>query len=460
MKNLTLIVLFALTISCGKEEKPVDYAIIHGKIQNTDSGKFIISNSEKKIGEITVNDDGTFTDTLQKVTVGYYTFKYANESSQIYIKPGYDLTLSLNPLEFDESITYEGNGSMENNYLAQKYLKEEALGELNSYRYLGTLEEEEYISKMDSIKKLQNSFLEETKDLDVDFKALEKASITYNHANNLNRFESYKRFVSKDQDFKVSENFPDFENSLNLEDEKLLAVANYKMYLSDFYTEKASELAKSDSISQELAFLQVVSDQVKSPEIKNNLLYGSAKYGITYTNELQAYYDIFMANTTNEDHKKEITEKYHKLIKLSKGEPSPTFENYENFAGGTTSLSDLKGKYVYVDVWATWCGPCKREIPSLKEMEKKYHEKNIAFISMSIDRKVDYDKWRNMVEEESLSGIQLFAPNDWSSDFVTKYSILGIPRFILIDKEGNIVNSNAPRPSQLELTSLFDSLDI
>ena len=57
MKNLTLIVLFALTISCGKEEKPVDYAIIHGKIQNTDSGKFIISNSEKKIGEITVNDD-------------------------------------------------------------------------------------------------------------------------------------------------------------------------------------------------------------------------------------------------------------------------------------------------------------------------------------------------------------------------------------------------------------------
>ncbi|MGB6269512.1 MAG: TlpA disulfide reductase family protein [Olleya sp.] len=70
---------------------------------------------------------------------------------------------------------------------------------------------------------------------------------------------------------------------------------------------------------------------------------------------------------------------------LPAGTASPTFENYENFKGGTTSLSDLKGKYVYVDVWATWCGPCIGEIPSLQTLEKEYEEKNIAFVSISTD---------------------------------------------------------------------------
>ncbi len=104
-----------------------------------------------------------------------------------------------------------------------------------------------------------------------------------------------------------------------------------------------------------------------------------------------------MANSTDEENKKDITDKYNKLIKLSKGNVSPKFVDYENYKGGTTSLDDLKGKYVYIDVWATWCGPCKREIPYLKEITKKYDGKNITFVSMSIDKKEAYDAWRKMV---------------------------------------------------------------
>ena len=70
---------------------------------------------------------------------------------------------------------------------------------------------------------------------------------------------------------------------------------------------------------------------------------------------------------------------------LAKGKPSPVFNNYENISGGTSSLSDFKGKYVYIDFWATWCAPCIAEIPYLKKLEKEYHNKNIAFVSISID---------------------------------------------------------------------------
>ena len=149
-----------------------------------------------------------------------------------------------------------------------------------------------------------------------------------------------------------------------------------------------------------------------------------------------------------------------------KGTPSPTFEGYENFKGGTTSLSDLKGAYVYVDVWATWCVPCKVEIPFLKELEAEMHDKNIAFVSMSIDddrsHQGSWDQaradWKAMVADKELGGVQIFAPNGWKSEFITAYKIQGIPRFILIDPDGNVVDPNAPRPSDPELKTMLAEL--
>ncbi|WP_282136830.1 TlpA family protein disulfide reductase [Seonamhaeicola maritimus] len=156
-----------------------------------------------------------------------------------------------------------------------------------------------------------------------------------------------------------------------------------------------------------------------------------------------------------------------------KGQPSPTFENYENYKGGTTSLSDLKGKYVYVDVWATWCGPCKREIPFLKEVEEKYRGKNIEFVSISVDegrgfkgdtpearKAASIEGWKKMIAEKEMGGVQLLSDKAWKSDFVQGYKIMGIPRFILIDPNGNVVDANAPRPSSPKLIELFNDLKI
>lgn len=145
---------------------------------------------------------------------------------------------------------------------------------------------------------------------------------------------------------------------------------------------------------------------------------------------------------------------------LGKGKESPKFMAYENNAGGTMSLHDLKGKYVYIDVWATWCGPCIAEIPSLKKIEKAYHGKNIEFVSLSIDEPKDYDTWKKMIVDKELGGIQLLADKAWQSEFVQNYKIKGIPRFILIDPNGNIVSPDAPRPSDDNLKKLFNSLSI
>ena len=81
-------------------------------------------------------------------------------------------------------------------------------------------------------------------------------------------------------------------------------------------------------------------------------------------------------------------------------------------------------------------------------------------MSLSVDAKHDYDKWRTMIEEKELGGVQIFADNSSKSEFYKAYGIMGIPRFILVDPEGNIVDANAPRPSSSDLIELFDELNI
>jgi len=152
------------------------------------------------------------------------------------------------------------------------------------------------------------------------------------------------------------------------------------------------------------------------------------------------------------------------LTSLAKGQTSPVFNKYENFKGGTTSLSDLKGKYVYLDIWATWCGPCKREIPHLKALEAAYKGKNIEFVSISVDnvdgRRGSRESWLQMVKNDQLGGVQLFADNDFNSQFIRDYNINSIPRFILVDPEGNIVSADALRPSDPQIRNYFQELGI
>lgn len=166
--------------------------------------------------------------------------------------------------------------------------------------------------------------------------------------------------------------------------------------------------------------------------------------------------------------KKYVAPKIAKRSLFRKGTSSPRFVNYENFAGGNTSLKDLKGKYVYIDIWATWCGPCIREIPSLKKLENQFEGKNIQFLSISVDEgrgyKGDaaaaYQGWKKMIAEKELGGMQLLADNGFRSKFIQDYKVNTIPRFILLNPKGNIVNADAPRPSNPQLVKILNALSL
>lgn len=150
-----------------------------------------------------------------------------------------------------------------------------------------------------------------------------------------------------------------------------------------------------------------------------------------------------------------------------KGSPSPIFNNYENYEGGTTSLSDYKGKYVYFLFWSLTNTVSRNGLIDLKQLEFDYKDKNIAFVCISLDdEKVSgslektKELWKKYLTENNLTSNQLITDRGWQSDFIVNYQIYGIPRFVLIDPEGNIVTPDAPGPSNPKLIELFNSLDL
>lgn len=138
---------------------------------------------------------------------------------------------------------------------------------------------------------------------------------------------------------------------------------------------------------------------------------------------------------------------------LKKGELAPNFI-YEDIEGNECAVSDFKGKYKYVDIWATWCAPCKQEIPSLQQLEEEFAKHDIVFISISID--TNKKKWEDFVKEKQLGGVQLWA-GDWA-EIPQEVELGSVPRFMLIDPEGRWVDVNAMRPSNPEMKKMLEQL--
>lgn len=128
---------------------------------------------------------------------------------------------------------------------------------------------------------------------------------------------------------------------------------------------------------------------------------------------------------------------------------------YPDVNGKSVSLSDFKGKVVLVDVWATWCAPCRKEIPALKKLEEEMHGKDVVFMGVSVDEDKDKQKWLDFVKKEELKGVQIHA-SGWSK-IAKDYKITGIPRFMVFDKAGKIVSVDAPRPSDPKLKELLEA---
>lgn len=464
MKNTVLILLSTLyLVSCQSPTKK-DYILLTGTISEATEKKFrlIKANSGGAgLQNIIIAEDGFFsTDTITTGT-GRYRFTDGKNKADLYLINGGEYNLTAIAKKFNTTAKLTGPNSDASNYLLSK--KGHFKRQTGDFREFNSLNESDFIAKQKIVYESSVSYLDSFPNLPKEFAEREREDLYYYNLLTLTNYEQFHRSFTEQRNFKVSSDFlKQFENVDYNNEELYKRRGSYSRLVAKYYEKKASSAAEIAEAAGKERYFDVlkVYGAISNDHIKNDLLMSVSPYHIGYTDKIDEYYNAYMAISTSEENNEEMTKKYNGLKRLSKGAISPIFENYVNHAGGTTSLSDFKGKYLFIDIWATWCGPCIQEVPFLQEIEKRYHGKNIAFASISIDNEKQRDAWRKMVTDDGFSGIQLIADKAFESDFILAYEINSIPRFILIDPEGKIVSSNAPNPSNPDLIVLFNELNI
>jgi thiol-disulfide isomerase/thioredoxin len=122
--------------------------------------------------------------------------------------------------------------------------------------------------------------------------------------------------------------------------------------------------------------------------------------------------------------------------------------------GKKHSLSEFKGKIIYMKFWASWCGECIKQVVAQRKLEEELsNNPNIVFINVSVDE--DEAAWRKSVVRNKLNALELISVDGLDSEIDLNYSLQEIPRYVLINKSGIILDADAPKPSEIS-TSFFD----
>ncbi|MEN2487085.1 TlpA disulfide reductase family protein [Flavobacterium sp. B11] len=455
-KHIFYFILTFIMVQMSFAANLSEYAVIRGTISipdfkakevtlyNVEDGKPAVAATAK------VNSLGEFGFMTPVSAAGFYyvdygQFKSRNQLIRLYLEPKLDLNLVVNK----ENYVLSGK-NIGQNALVQK--ANEIYNDFAPFARLGgNVTYVEFYPFIDKGIAKADEFSKSIKTKDASFNKLLKLAVATDVEELTYTFFRMPRTAFPDKDdrpaviktWMIDKKFTD-PDLLKLANGVSL-MTNYFFYVTINGGEKPKRLDLTESITH-----------ITDPALKDVYLreeVATSRMKIEEYEKIAPSIKPFMVS----DASKAFLVEYEKVLHKNVGQKGLDF-TYNDINNKPVSFSDFKGKFVYIDLWATWCGPCKAEIPHMKKIEEDYHGKNIVFVSLSLDKPKDAQKWKDYVTKEQLKGIQLMADKDFSSDVAKNYDVNAIPRFLLFDPKGNIINADALRPSNPELREQLDKL--
>lgn len=503
MRKLAIILLLvnSLAVTAQTNKPTAEPLVLRGKLSNSPEKKFNVifydEHGVEIIDTISLNPDGTFFLKTYRCTYPQQASitQHQTQINDIYVAPGYDLSITGDATSFETlfaSVKITGKGAATNRYrelknewyrnhkadtfwaeLSKKSLVRFAKQEKQRHDSLArvvfsgpALKDDPYVDFFKRSIQLENGF----------------AQLYYlmSHAN------MYQLGVAESEAL-VRENVDRQSSERNQEgqlvytrdelgerkDHKLLANVNNEAYL-------ISEYYKTWFLSEYLAY-QVRLDYLEEPARKEDelyplkksvqvyagkardlSLYGKMSRGVNSCQSLERLhaladlYKPYLSYFEDDFYRKSIADHFTTradfLLETSIGKPAPAF-TLKNEQGGSHSLSDFKGKVVYIDFWASWCKPCREETPFLEVLYEQYkNDPRVAFVSVAVAD--GQQAWLNALKKDKPTWLQLI---DSDGKIQAAYNANLIPRFVIVNKKGEITNFNAPRPSHKdELIKLLE----
>ncbi|TXN34969.1 TlpA family protein disulfide reductase [Flagellimonas hymeniacidonis] len=465
LRVVIMLITIVPFLGCKNTDDGNEYFVFSGQISGFDKGEIKIMTPDGISKQIKLEKNGSFRDTLERKNSVY--FVHAPMFKEIYSgSNGGELRFQGTFGDGElKNYSFSGDNASETRFLNKWWSSQKLNSILNYHNQDEILKgEKRFFEEVDKAHASLIDYIDDSSDsLPTILVETKKAEVNYARLVALKMFRDSYGSLTNNKDFQVSQKLSSELTNLDKVDENGYFNSRiYNTWITNYYSNRPYErnLLKDSATSLLAEYNKSVLNNVYNERVRDRMLYNGVKDLLTWNENTEENIEearkLFLKSVTNEEMVAEIEERFENALRIVPGRPSPKFYSYDNHAGGKSSLDDFNGKLVYIDFWATWCGPCKQQFPYLKEIEEEYHDRNIEFVSISLDKEEDRELWMKMVNELELGGVQLLANKNFEGEFEKAYLIKAIPRFVLLDRQGYIIDSNAPRPSDYDaITTLF-----
>ncbi len=412
------------------------FVLVSGRIENGDS---VVAIWVKDSVYTFPLDENRFFSGKMELKKGMYASLMPN-SVDLFLCPGEDIEIYTNRANMQGALVCKGSLGGINTYLKEQEMT--TFVSEDDYR----LEEEEFVGRMENNIEERIQLLR-AKNFNSAFTRLEERRIRFSVGEKAVLYPLYHRQLTADTGYQAGKVLRDFLASVPVASEELFVTRSCRKFLLSYvYFQNGFQMNDRRNYPDGLA--DYVLEHFRDREIRNFLL-SEMIYRYVWENNgvkgAEYMLDVFRKECSDPEKLASVDGMLRRWERLEAGREAPAFV-LKDREGKERTLAAYEGRYVYLMVWASWCMSCKKELPYIAELEKKYRGRNISFLTVSIDGGKEGNPWKEVPEQKKYAG--LHALWDEKGGFRSDYMVGSVPRFILIDPEGRIMDADAPRPSE------------
>jgi thiol-disulfide isomerase/thioredoxin len=385
----------------------------------------------------------------QPLDTGVYTIRAGRQQTQVFMGTADSTYLDWEIKEKMSTVKATGTRVAENAYLQQVEPYRSWALTNNAYQY----DPKEYARRaLNEFKKVRKNIysyktVDNIRPAD-DFRRVQEKLLAVQFLNWIDNYypQIHSVYFPNDK-LEYPKSLDELRQVVQLNDPSLVGYANYRTYVTELYRTRSH---RNDSL-----LFYYLDTEMSDGKVKDYLLYEAAQANLSRIKDSARRDHLLhtvLPSFSNARMRDNLSQAAGRLSNMGRGRKGYNFKA-EALNGKQIQLSQLAGRYIVVDVWATWCAPCKKENPAFDELANRYTSERLAFVSVSVDE--DANQWRMQAANRGKKVLQLRVA-DGDEAFSRHYALNTIPRFMLIDPKGNIVDADMPRPTDPEFEAFLE----